>query len=177
MFPEVLVVSSKLITILAVIVVVISVFSIGVFYLSAKSLFSTISGYATSTGTANLTVESAITINFTTNQINWGSGRVNAGSPSAGLNTFELANVTNGNWTLQTAGGLRIQNLGNINVTLINFYPNFTIIPYQSTFMKEGGSLIFYNPNYSQLKKVSVELKVDKSIDDVKKIVDSLYKF
>jgi len=109
---------SKFIAVLAVIVVVISVFSIGVFYLSAKSLFSTISGYATSTGTANLTVESAITINFTTNQINWGSGRVNAGSASAGLNTFELANVTNGNWTLQTAGGLRIQNLGNINVTL-----------------------------------------------------------
>ena len=87
MFPEVLVVSSKLITILAVIVVVISVFSIGVFYLSAKSLFSTLSGYATSTGTANLSVESSVTINFTTNQINWGSGRVNAGSPSASRRT------------------------------------------------------------------------------------------
>ncbi|MBS3083967.1 hypothetical protein J4423_04135, partial [Candidatus Pacearchaeota archaeon] len=71
-----------------------------------------------STGTANLTVESAITINFTTNQINWGSGRVNAGSPSATLNTEETGNVTNGNWTLQNAGGLRIQNIGNVNVTL-----------------------------------------------------------
>ena len=118
MFPEVLVVSSKLITILAVIVVVISVFSIGVFYLSAKSLFSTLSGYATSTGTANLSVESSVTINFTTNQINWGSGRVNAGSPSATLNTEETGNVTNGNWTLQNAGGLRIQNIGNLNATL-----------------------------------------------------------
>jgi hypothetical protein len=110
--------NSKAITIFAIFVFIISLFSIGVFYLSAKTLFTTISGYATSTGEANLTVESAVTINFTTSQINWGSGRVNSGQASAGLNTFALNNVTNGNWTLQNAGGLRIENLGNVNVTL-----------------------------------------------------------
>ena len=110
--------TSRAFSLFTLFVFVISLFSLGVFYLSARTLFSTISGYATSTGEANLTVESAVIINFTTSQINWGSGRVNTGSSYAGLNTFETNNVTNGNWTLQTAGGLRIQNLGNVNVTL-----------------------------------------------------------
>ena len=110
--------TSRAFSLFTLFVFVISLFSLGVFYLSARTLFSTISGYATSTGEANLTVESAVIINFTTSQINWGSGRVNSGFGSAGLNTFETNNVTNGNWTLQTAGGLRIQNLGNVNVTL-----------------------------------------------------------
>ncbi len=110
--------SSKAVTVFAVFVFIISIFSVGVFYLSAKTLFSTISGYATSTGEANLTVESAVIINFTSARINWGSGRVNDGFSSAGLNTFPTNNVTNGNWTLQNGGGLRIENLGNVNVTL-----------------------------------------------------------
>lgn len=110
--------SSNTITVFAVFVLIISILSVGVFYLSARTLFTTISGYATSTGEANLSVETAVIVNFTTSQINWGSGRINSGQASAGLNTLELNNVTNGNWTLQNAGGLRIQNLGNVNVTL-----------------------------------------------------------
>lgn len=110
--------NSKAITFFAIFVFIISIFSVGVFYLSAKTLFTTISGYATSTGEANLTVESAVIINFTTPQINWGSGRVNSGQSAAFLNTFPTNNVTNGNWTLQNSGGLRIENIGNVNVTL-----------------------------------------------------------
>jgi len=106
------------IKIFAVFVFIISVFALAVFYFSAKNFFTTISGYATSTGEVNLTVESQVTINFTTAHINWGSGRVNDGTQSAGLNTFETNNVTGGNWTLQNSGGLRIENLGNFNVTL-----------------------------------------------------------
>ncbi len=110
--------NSNFILVLAVILTITSVFSIGLFYLSARSFIGTFSGYAASTGEANLTVESDATIAFTTSQINWGSGRVNAGQSSAGLNTFETNNVTNGNWTLQAGGGLRIQNNGNVNLTL-----------------------------------------------------------
>ncbi len=110
--------SSKVLTVLAVFVFIISLFSLGVFYLSAKTLFSTISGYASSTGEANLTVETTVIINFTTARINWGSGRVNSGASSATLNTEATNNVTNGNWTLQNAGGLRVENIGNVNVTL-----------------------------------------------------------
>ena len=109
---------SKILTVLAVVVVIASLFSIGLVYMSARSLFSAISGYATSTGVANLSVETTVVINFTTNTISWGSGRVDSGASSAGLNTFETNNVSGGNWTLTTPGGLRLQNLGNVNVTL-----------------------------------------------------------
>lgn len=109
---------NNLIGLFAVFVFIISLFSMGVFYLSATALFNSISGKATGVGEANLTVESAAVINFTTSQINWGSGIVNQGFSYAGLNTFETNNVTNGNWTLQTSGGLRLQNIGNVNVTL-----------------------------------------------------------
>jgi hypothetical protein len=113
--------NSKALTIFAVFVLIISIFSVGVFYLSARTLFNTISGYATSTGEANLTVETAVIINFTTAQINWGSGRVNAGASRAYLWTegeqHEDGTVLNGNWTPQGVG-LRIENRGNVNVTL-----------------------------------------------------------
>lgn len=79
-----------------------------------------ISGFVTttSTGEVNLTVETLAVINFTTNVINYGSGRVNSGATSAQLTTFSTNNVSGGNWTLQTAGGLRLQNIGNVNVSL-----------------------------------------------------------
>ncbi len=70
------------------------------------------------TGTANLTVESVAQLNFTTNNINWGSGKVTEGQTNATLNTAGGAsNVTNGNWTGNTAG-LVLQNTGNNNVSL-----------------------------------------------------------
>ncbi len=106
------------ITFFVAFLLVTSVISAGFFYISAKELIYGISGYATSTGEVNLTVESDATVTFTTSQINWGSGRVNTGQSSAGLNTFETNNVTNGNWTLQNSGGLRLQNNGNVNLTL-----------------------------------------------------------
>ena len=108
--------SSKTITVLAVFVFIISLFSVGVFYLSAKTLFSTISGYASSVGEANLSVETTVIINFTTAHINWGSGRVNSGASSATLDT-SAGTVTNGNWTVQS-NGLVLENIGNVNVTL-----------------------------------------------------------
>src|SRR3989338_4932853 len=101
-----LVANSKFIAVLAVVVVITSIFSIGLVYMSAKSLFSTISGYATSTGVANLTVEATVIINFTTNYASWGSGRVNSGYSSAYLTTMCGGNnATNGNWSLTSPCG------------------------------------------------------------------------
>ncbi len=110
--------NDKLLLTVAVIAVIVSVVAAGVTYFSLASLVTRISGFATNTGTANLTVESTASINFTTNNINWGSGRVNDGAESAQLTTLETNNVTDGNWTLQTSGGLRIENIGNTNVSL-----------------------------------------------------------
>lgn len=110
--------SDVVITFFAFFLLITSLISASFFYISAKELIKGISGYATSTGEANLTVEADATFTFTTSQINWGSGRVNSGQQYATLTTFETNNVTNGNWTLQTSGGLRLQNNGNTNLTL-----------------------------------------------------------
>ena len=109
---------NRLLLILAVAAVIVSVVAAGFTYFSVSNLVSRISGFATSTGEANLTVESVVSINFTTAFVDWGSGRVNDGQSIAQLTTLELNNVTNGNWTLTTVGGLRIENIGNVNVTL-----------------------------------------------------------
>ena len=103
---------------LTVVAVVMAVLSLGFVYFSINSLLVKLSGFATSVGEANVTVETVAAINFTTAHISWGSGRVNDGFVSAGLNSYELSNVSNGNWTLVNRGGLRIENIGNVNVSL-----------------------------------------------------------
>ncbi len=102
----------------AIVAVIVSIVGIGITYNFITSLRNKLTGYATDTGTINLTVESTASINFTTNIIDWGSGRVDPGSPNATLNTAGGANnVTNGNWT-GTTDGFVIENIGNVNVTL-----------------------------------------------------------
>ncbi len=77
-----------------------------------------VSGFATF-GTVNLSVESSATINFTTDIIDFGSGRVFSNNTNATLNTAAGAtNVSGGNWTLQNRGYMVIENIGNNNVTL-----------------------------------------------------------
>ncbi|MBI4158882.1 hypothetical protein HY500_01335 [Candidatus Woesearchaeota archaeon] len=95
-----------------------------------------------------------------------GEGQIQIDFPNAGVlptldNKTEMVRL----YRNYTEG--RLSQLSNANVTLINFYPNFTIIPYGSVFMKEGNNLTFYNFNYSQLKKVTIELKINESVDDV----------
>jgi len=74
-----------------------------------------ITGYAT-TGYANLTVEQLVSVNFTTDTVNWASGIVNLGETEAFLDS-KTGSVTNGNWTTNSAG-LILENVGNVNVTL-----------------------------------------------------------
>jgi len=77
-----------------------------------------LTGHATDTGTANLTIEATASINFTTDNIDWGSGTVDTtgGATAAYLDT-KTGTVTDGNWTANSAG-LIIENIGNVNVTL-----------------------------------------------------------
>ena len=139
--------SDKLLLTFALIAVIISLLATGLTYMSITNLISKISGLVTSTGQANLTVESAANINFTTNFISWGSGRVSAGADSAELRTF-ADNVSNGNWSLTTAGGLRIQNIGNVNVSL-----NLTAGKSAAAFI--GGTSPGYQWNVSNLEASS----------------------
>ena len=88
-------------------------------FLASYSRYERITGYASSTGMVNLTVEANIGLNFTTDRIAWGSGRVTEGLDYAYLDTAmrNATAVVNGNWTANNAG-LMIKNIGNSNVTV-----------------------------------------------------------
>jgi hypothetical protein len=103
----------------AIIAVIISVVGAGITYSYINAFKNKLTGFATETATINLTVESAAVINFTTDNIDWGSGRVDNGEENATLNTAinNESNVSQGNWTGNTAG-LVLENIGNRNVTL-----------------------------------------------------------
>jgi len=107
---------NNLVLTIAFIAVAISLISAGITYFSIANLVTQLSGYATSVGEANLTVASSANINFTTFVIDWSTGQVNLGETHAILNTAD-GTVTNGNWTA-VSGGLVLENLGNVNVTL-----------------------------------------------------------
>ncbi len=134
----------RLLLVLAILSIAVAVVAVVSTYFFVEKLSKGISGYATTTSTAdvNLTVETFAVINFTTNVINWGSGRVNSGATTAQLNSYATSNVTGGNWTLQTAGGLRLQNIGNVNLTL-----NLSSSKTAATFI--GGTSPFFQWNVS----------------------------
>lgn len=108
--------TDKGLLIVAIIAVVVSVVGAGITYSFITSFKSRLTGFVSS-GVVNLTVESAAVVNFTTDEINWESGRVDDGSVNATLDTSAGANnVTNGNWTGNTAGFV-VENIGNNNIT------------------------------------------------------------
>lgn len=122
---------------IAVIAVIISLFELAILFYSTGSL-GQLTGYATATGTTNITVGSTALINFSTSNINWGSGAVNAGAVRAVLDTSP-GSVTNGTWGVQSSGFV-IQNIGNVNVTLqLNTALNAT------TFLGGTGPGYFFN--------------------------------
>jgi hypothetical protein len=104
--------------ILLVVVIIAAVAAFSVFIVS-YSRYEKITGYATSSGTVNITIESNIGINFTINNITWGSGRVTEGQDSAYLDTAmrNATAVSNGNWTANNIG-LLVKNIGNANLTI-----------------------------------------------------------
>jgi len=123
----------KLLLAIAIFLLAISIVSLGI---SSYNLYGQkykefiLTGFVTDTAQVNLTVESTVAINFTTDYINWSSGRVNLGATNATLNTANNGTpVLNGNWTNNTVG-LILENIGNVNVSL-----NFT-------FSKNASSLL-----------------------------------
>lgn len=100
----------------AVVAVVISLVGMSFTYYSIDSFKKTwLTGFATSTATVNLTVESTLAINFTTNNINFGSGQVDMGAQNATLET-PYGNLR-GNWT-NVSQGFILENIGNVDCNL-----------------------------------------------------------
>ncbi len=100
--------------VVAILAVIASLAAAGFSYYSL-SQGPSVSGFATSTGTANLTVESSLEINFTTTSINWQSGKVDTGKTYAVLDSE--GTVFQGNWTAVN-DPLVLENIGNVNVSL-----------------------------------------------------------
>jgi hypothetical protein len=84
-------------------------------YFQIAGLYDSITGHAIDTGSVNVTVRETIVINFTSDNVNWGSGAVLEGHPSARIDTW--GNIDFGSWN-PVAQGLVIRNEGNVNVTL-----------------------------------------------------------
>ena len=84
--------------------------------------FEKITGYASSgAGYVNITLNTQITINMTTDTINWGAGTITSGQLNASLNTNSgntTGYILRGNWTAAGHPGLVVANIGNINATL-----------------------------------------------------------
>ena len=111
---------------LIIVAVVVSVFAVKVNLFSDDFYNRIVTGFAAgnqSTGKINLTIESGLIINFTTDVIDWGSGRVTAGAANATLDTSRNATykVINGNWTGwygNKSRGFILENIGNLNTTI-----------------------------------------------------------
>ena len=105
--------SSKLILTISVILLLI----IAITLVVTLNKYGVITGRATDTGTANLTIEAEASISFSDADCDFGSGSVIEDAGSAILYSNGSDNI-NGTWTNQSCNGLTVQNDGNVNVTL-----------------------------------------------------------
>jgi hypothetical protein len=96
---------------------VIGYFAIVIIIISLIGIGANITGRVTDLGTVNLTVEQKIEINFTVDNINFGSGQVTGGASNATLQSNLTGNALNGNWT-QPGADLLLVNNGNVNVSI-----------------------------------------------------------
>ncbi|MFH1787747.1 MAG: hypothetical protein ABH811_03080 [archaeon] len=77
--------------------------------------FKTLVGFATDTGVANLTIQSDVNINFTRDNLSWGTGYVTTGQTECEMTSQGLMNCTN---FATLTDGLTLENIGNAEVTL-----------------------------------------------------------
>jgi len=101
---------SKLLMVLAVLAVVVTLVTLVV----TVNKFG-ITGKATDTGTANLTIDAAASISFTDDACDFGSGAVNEDPTFAVVYTGNTS-TDNGTWT--ACDGLTMKNDGNVNLTV-----------------------------------------------------------
>ncbi len=104
--------SSNVLLIIAILAVLLSFVNLIIVLTNVENFFT---GYATATGTANLTILSQASLTFTVTSIDWGSGAVNESETFAYLDSE--GNTVNGNWTA-VSQGLVLRNDGNSNISL-----------------------------------------------------------
>lgn len=106
---------------LAIILLITMVLSIGGTLISLSRLkqMETITGFAaTEYAGVNVTVTETTSINFTVNNVNFGTGTVGSGCSFCVLNTSGVTDGCCVGFTTPTPTGLIVQNIGNVNVSL-----------------------------------------------------------
>jgi len=94
---------------------IIGLMALGIIVISLIYFGMRLTGNVTNTAIINVTIEKNANIKFSLSDINFGLGSVDNLKQNATIDT--LGNVIDGNWT-PTVGGLRLENLGNVNVSL-----------------------------------------------------------
>ena len=107
--------TDNLLLAVAIIAVAVSVVGAGVTYNSFVAIDNFMTGFATSSGDINVTIGNYTSINFTTSNINFGSGAV-SGDTAATLFTNGTATI-GGTWTSPSSGFI-IENIGNVNLSI-----------------------------------------------------------
>jgi len=127
----------KILFVVAIIVISLALVNLGITFYKFGGLNEITGNAAVDVGTANLTIQSFLTVNFTTQMIGWGNGAVADGTGHA---TLDSSNNTATNWN-GTANnvGLILRNDGNVNAQI-----NLTASNNASTFIgggQDGGPL------------------------------------
>jgi hypothetical protein len=113
--------NNQLLSVLAVVLVVLSVLGLGVTMMRASDFRESITGYAADEGYVNISITTTVSINVTDELIDFKEGAVNAGEVYATLESNATgATVVNGDWPTPNADAdsIVIENTGNINVSL-----------------------------------------------------------
>jgi len=108
----------------AFIAVIVSLVGFGFTYSSVMSFRKIMTGFATETGTINLTVQTTASVNFTIDNVNFGAGAVDAGETFAVITTHPAAdtetncsqnNCSANPWDMPD--NFVIENIGTVNVS------------------------------------------------------------
>lgn len=131
---------------IAVVAVLVSAVGVGFTYYNMVGFQAWLTGFATDTATANVTITSAAAINFTTDNIDWGSGAFPLGVDNVTLATDGSGN-SRGNWT-NVSQGFILENIGNINISINISTDNNSTVFIGGT--ADSGPLYQYNVTNSE---------------------------
>jgi hypothetical protein len=103
--------------------------------------FKALTGFMTDTGVANLTIQSNINVNFTKDNVSWGTGYVTTAQTECEMTTQGIMNCTNFDTVYD---GLTLENIGNADVTL-----NLTPSKNTENFLGGNASVFMWNITFN----------------------------
>jgi len=114
--------SNGFLMVLAVVAVVVALANVSFTSMKMAEVNQKITGFASSseTGKVNITIATSVSINMSRSNITWGNGTIDVGQQNSTLYTSqENAAVVRGNWQTTNAKAFILDNVGNVNCSLI----------------------------------------------------------